>query len=86
MGLLLTAAVQTDQHSKMVFLILFAGVAFAISTNAINSSNFSNATVDLKMCDYAATCSAGGYGGVCVSIGGGCCSGGTVTSGLCPGM
>ena len=39
----------------------------------------------LGICGYEATCSAGGYAGVCVSIGGGCCPGGTVTSGLCPG-
>lgn len=45
----------------------------------------SNSTVDLKMCGYSDTCSAGGYNGVCVSIGSGCCNGGTVTSGLCPG-
>eukprot|EP01032_Pedospumella_encystans_P009432 gene9432-11099_t len=39
----------------------------------------------LGICGYEDTCSAGGYAGVCVSIGGGCCPGGTVTSGLCPG-
>lgn len=42
-----------------------------------------NATSSL--CDYEATCSAGGLSGVCVSISSGCCSGGTATAGLCPG-
>jgi hypothetical protein len=37
------------------------------------------------VCSYSATCSAGGYEGVCVSISSGCCSGGIVTSNLCPG-
>jgi hypothetical protein len=45
----------------------------------------SNVTV-AGLCDYAATCSAGGLSGACVSINAGCCPGGTVTSGLCPGM
>ena len=35
-------------------------------------------------CGYEATCSVGGYDGVCVSISEGCCSG-TITSNLCPG-
>ena len=47
-----------------------------------------NGTSELKSlqgCSYSATCSAGGNEGVCVSKSGGCCSGGTFTSGLCPG-
>lgn len=44
---------------------------------------FTNET--LGECGYEATCSASGYDGVCVSISAGCCDGGTVTSGLCPG-
>jgi hypothetical protein len=36
-------------------------------------------------CSYTATCTASGIEGVCVSESGGCCSGGTWTSGLCPG-
>jgi len=39
----------------------------------------------LGICGYSATCSAGGKSGVCVSIGSGCCPGGGVTAGLCPG-
>jgi len=35
-------------------------------------------------CGYEATCSTGGYDGICVSISSGCCSG-TATSNLCPG-
>lgn len=42
-----------------------------------------NSTVGL--CSYQATCNVGGIEGVCVSISAGCCSSGTVTSGLCPG-
>lgn len=40
--------------------------------------------VDLAICSYQDTCSAGGIEGVCVSVSSGCCSG-TVTAGLCPG-
>jgi len=38
-------------------------------------------------CAYTATCTAGGYSGICtdVSTGSGCCNGGTATAGLCPG-
>jgi len=36
-------------------------------------------------CSYSDTCSAGGIEGVCVSVSAGCCSGGTITSNLCPG-
>eukprot|EP01036_Dinobryon_divergens_P023120 gene23120-31437_t len=40
---------------------------------------------DTGICSYSASCSNGGYEGVCVSISSGCCDGGTVASGLCPG-
>jgi hypothetical protein len=43
---------------------------------------YSNQT--LTGCSYSATCTSGGYNGVCVSISAGCCSG-TTTSNLCPG-
>lgn len=46
---------------------------------------YSNSTSKLGICSYSATCNAGGKEGVCVSISSGCCSGGTDTSGLCPG-
>lgn len=62
-------------------LALFALVASLINGEKVDVA--SNST--LGICGYSATCSAGGYEGACVSIGAGCCSGGTVTSGLCPG-
>jgi hypothetical protein len=49
-------------------------------TTAVNAVNASTG-----LCGYQATCTAGGRAGVCVSIGSGCCGGGTVTAGLCPG-
>jgi hypothetical protein len=61
-------------------LVLCIAVAFGQQSDVAN-----NSSSKLGICSYSATCSAGGYDGVCVSIGGGCCSGGTVTSGLCPG-
>ena len=39
----------------------------------------------LASCSYSATCTASGVKGVCLSISSGCCSGGVVTSNLCPG-
>lgn len=40
---------------------------------------------ELQGCSYSATCTSGGVSGVCVSVSGGCCNGGTTASGLCPG-
>ncbi len=44
-----------------------------------------NSSAALGICGYEASCSAGGLSGACVSIGSGCCPGGSVTAGLCPG-
>jgi len=41
--------------------------------------------VNTGICSYSATCTVSGYEGACVSISAGCCSSGSVTSGLCPG-
>ena len=69
----------------MMFLISLALVAsVAISTNKYEIK--SNATAELSICGYEATCSAGGYTGASVCISAGCCNGGSVTGGLCPGI
>jgi hypothetical protein len=68
-------------------------MAFAISIKliflAILSIYFSNAenvySNSSAVCSYSATCTVSGYEGACVSISSGCCSGGVVTSSLCPG-
>jgi hypothetical protein len=62
-------------------LVLFASLALFGSTTA-EQKVYSNET--LTSCSYDATCSSGGYDGVCVSVSAGCCSGVTA-SGLCPG-
>lgn len=67
-----------------MFVRFFALIAIVVAfCNAQSVDVASNST--LGICGYSATCSAGGYEGACVSIGAGCCNGGTVTSGLCPG-
>lgn len=63
------------------FFILVAGFAAISKAEKFNVAG--NST--LGICGYSATCSAGGTNGVCVSVGSGCCNGGTATSGLCPG-
>ena len=40
----------------------------------------------LASCSYTDSCTSGGYTGACVSISAGCCSAGTQTSNLCPGL
>jgi hypothetical protein len=61
--------------------VLFASVALFSSSDA-DQNVYSNETI--TSCPYDATCSSGGYDGVCVSVSAGCCKGVT-TSGLCPG-
>ncbi len=39
-----------------------------------------------SLSDYTASCTSNGYTGACVSISAGCCSTGTQTSNLCPGL
>lgn len=63
--------------------IILLVVAFT-AVNGQKTPVAGNATV-AGICGYEATCSAGGLSGTCVSISAGCCPGGTVTSGLCPG-
>jgi hypothetical protein len=63
-------------------VLILAVIAAAVRAGEAGT----NSTVDLGMCGYSATCSAGGRSGVCVSIGSGCCNGGTATAGLCPGI
>lgn len=70
----------------MLYILVLVLATFAVVANAGNLRSAGNSSVGLGMCGYEATCNAGGYGGVCVSIGSGCCGGGTVTSGLCPGI
>ena len=41
--------------------------------------------IDESLCSYSDTCTVSGTEGACVSMSGGCCSSGTITSGLCPG-
>lgn len=61
----------------IIFIVVF--VTFCKSQKIV----YSNET--MGSCSYTATCTASGYTGVCVSISGGCCSSGTVTSNLCSG-
>jgi hypothetical protein len=68
----------------MMLCVVFVLVVIAAAVSADEVGT--NSTVDLGMCGYSATCSAGGRSGVCVSIGSGCCNGGTATAGLCPGI
>lgn len=64
------------QRITTLTLGLFIGQSLAL--------DYANSTASLASCSYSATCSTGGYEGVCVSISAGCCSG-TTTSNLCPG-
>ena len=59
----------------IVLLAVFAPMAVR--------SEYTNSTAGI--CSYSDTCNVGGYEGACVSISAGCCSGGVVTSNLCPG-
>jgi len=76
---------------KQIFLrlvfhqMIYQIVAVIALCSALAQAGKVEGNSTLGICGYDATCSAGGYAGVCVSIGGGCCPGGTVTSGLCPG-
>ena len=58
-------------------------IALLVLTDCLAS--YLNNTEILAICPYKATCNAEGLDGACVSISSGCCSGGKVTSGLCPG-
>ena len=78
---------QSEFDNKMIYTLvaLLACASISLGQNVTLPANGTVAT-KLGLCGYEATCSAGGYEGVCVSISSGCCSGGTVTSGLCPGL
>lgn len=67
-------------HQVLTILVLFSSVVLGQKIEVTG-----NSSIELGICGYQATCSAGGHSGVCVSIGAGCCNGGSVTSGLCPG-
>lgn len=67
----------------MKFSKSFLG-AFLSSLMLSQASYLNSSAVETTMCDYVASCTAGGVAGACVSIGSGCCQG-TVTSNLCPG-
>jgi hypothetical protein len=76
---------------SLIVLVALLGVVLAAAGRDTSSAMkaaafpaFKNVTT--KMCGYEDTCNAGGLDGVCVSVGSGCCDGGTVTSGLCPGL
>ena len=69
----------------MIFASIIVLAAIYLRGEAKDYDFSSNSSADLGICGYSATCSAGGYTGACVSIGAGCCNGGGVTSGLCPG-
>ena len=69
-----------DLAVLLLVLCAVLGVSAANpATPALNSTSL------LELCPFKATCNAGGLDGACVSISAGCCSGGQVTSGLCPG-
>lgn len=65
--------------SNIIFVCLASLAAAAPLGNTFNSSSI------VGMCPYKATCNDGHLDGACVSISSGCCGGGTVTAGLCPG-
>ena len=67
----------------MIYPLVVLAIVFLAVSKAENVELTGNST--LGVCGYSATCTAGGKSGVCVSIGSGCCNGGTATSGLCPG-
>ena len=73
---------------SFLFLQLILGVllsSFIFShANYLKGSGY-DVEDKTQLCDYAATCTANGVYGACVSISGKCCEGGTVTSHLCPG-
>jgi len=56
----------------------------ACSVHAMSGVLLKNVS-QLGICPDSGGCSAGGVAGACVSVSGGCCSGGTWTKGLCPG-
>ncbi len=68
----------------MMFRIL--SVVLAISSAAAYGDKINVASNSTGVCGYEANCATGGYDGACVSIGNGCCPGGSVTAGLCPGI
>jgi len=63
----------------------FLTTLFVLLAASVNADVELTGNSTLGICGYSASCSTGGYSGACVSIGGGCCPGGTVTAGLCPG-
>jgi hypothetical protein len=75
--LLITAPVKIPLRMFSSLLVVLA-VVFVCGVNAAYNASSG-------ICGYQATCTAGGRAGVCVSIGSGCCNGGAVTAGLCPG-
>ena len=79
--LLAASALQEEDPNSLNYQLKVDNVG--MSAGIVRNSSVVGST--LGICSYSATCSAGGYEGVCVSVSSGCCSGGTVTSGLCPG-
>lgn len=72
------ACFKVSMFSRLVFLLV---LGFSQGFSGKSLKNIS----EVGICDYQATCSVGGTEGACVSASGGCCPGGTLTQGLCPG-
>lgn len=60
-------------------LLSLLSLCWAVSSEYANSTEpkgiSAGKIVDTGACSYSATCTSGGYEGVCVSISAGCCSG-----------
>jgi len=77
---------KTD-HKTMQIICALILLPVVIAVDFLRGSSGANgiATNSSLGCSYVSTCTAGNVEGVCVSISGGCCPGGTTTSGLCSG-
>jgi hypothetical protein len=86
-GIVSTRSVNFVAYYQEIFCEMMLAVVVLLSVSMVGSAKKADVAANstLGMCDYSDTCSAGGYTGACVSISSGCCNGGGVTSGLCPG-
>lgn len=66
--------------TEIRWVIFFAVILALFKSRTVAYSNEAESS-----CSYSATCSSGGYTGICVSVSSGCCSTGVVTSNLCSG-